>query len=686
MLLRDLTIRWNFIRRAQRWVRYTERAVSDLQTKAEAFQRSNSDLSARHEELVGRFEALIGQHDELGKQLDGLSTRHEGLGARHESLLGRHDQLRSDAVNFYDTYWKLVTEISGVLIFRGAQEQSANSHFDPEDRFYYAQHADTLFLLRGSANQLNVPWFGGHPTRECVDAIVRGDVEKIWVKTLTPHGSAETAFEATWLIDAVRRMPSVAHLAFARHQHRREPNLAETSITPGSEAINSTAYMEAMNVLSAQPDLINFVAEGFAARHLPAESQRISSIVPFDKPSLLPSAIPAEPKRRSVVFLHNSYYHFEWLAKGLKKRGWDAVTVSIESKDSPQQQFYHGEDINLFDADPDAMRDRVRNFFRTVPERFGALHFYGSGYGSFFKENIEYSNVNTKVPWDLLELKRHSVKIGYMVAGCMDGSLQSSIRNVTGGLCSKCVWENSPSVCSNATNAAWISKLDQLCDWVALEGDWTTPERKGPKFVTRPITTAISEVDWNPDIVVAADKKITRRPNEFLVYHAVGNYESRRRDDRDIKGTGAVLTAIERLKNEGWPVKLFFATDLPSVDVKFYQVQADVVVDQLNYGRLGANARESLMLGRPLITNINGAQDPPLQHIIEAPVAHATEASVYDVLKSLLTDPVRRAELGSAGRSYAIKWHSPDVCAKRYERVIDRLRAGLPAESDEVFE
>ena len=64
--------------------------------------------------------------------------------------------------------------------------------------------------------------------------------------------------------------------------------------------------------------------------------------------------------------------------------------------------------------------------------------------------------------------------------------------------------------------------------------------------------------------------------------------------------SGAVMAAIEKLKAEGLPVQLYFATEVPSRSVRFIQVQADIVVDQLNYGRIGANARESMMLGRPV--------------------------------------------------------------------------------------
>ncbi|MGN6148365.1 MAG: glycosyltransferase [Rhizomicrobium sp.] len=390
--------------------------------------------------------------------------------------------------------------------------------------------------------------------------------------------------------------------------------------------------------------------------------------------------VPAQPKRRSAVFLHHSYYHFGHVAAALRKRGWDAITVSVESPESPQRQFYHGEDINLFDADPARMRERVAEFFKTVPERFGALQFYGRGQPSFFPENFENRQYNSKMPWDFLELRRHRLVIGYSPSGCLDESLQTSIHRVTGGLCDRCIWQTRPDVCSDAMNAAWKEKIEMLCDWVALEGDWLTPDTSGPKFVRGPAIMALDPEQWSPDIEVPERFRLDRGDGELLVYHAVGNYLARRQDSRDIKGTGAVLAAIERLKAEGVPVRLFFATDIPSRDVRFYQVQADVVVDQLNYGRLGANARESLMLGRPLITNINAGKSAPLQYVLETPAVHATEETVYAELKALLADGERRRMLARAGREFALKWHASDVCAGRFENIIDRVSQGLPPE------
>jgi hypothetical protein len=406
---------------------------------------------------------------------------------------------------------------------------------------------------------------------------------------------------------------------------------------------------------------------------------------PFDKPEHLPPLLPATPTRKSAVFLHNSYYHFNMLAAGLRRRGWDVLTVSIESPQSPDRQFYHGEDLNLYHADPMVKGRNISAFFQKVPEKFGALHFYGMELASFFPENAALTS--GAVAWDFLELKRHRTILGYMPSGCLDGARQTSIRIISGA-CRRCVWELRADVCNDARSAAWTRDVELLCDWVGLECDWAVDERTGPKYVRGPVVTALNRTVWSPDLVPPEDMAVDRRGGEILIYHAVGNYEVRRAQGRDIKGTGAVMAAVDRLRAEGVPVRLIFATNVPSSQVRFLQVQADIVVDQLNYGRYGANARESLMLGKPVVCRLDSRQGgslPPLRPIAEAPIVSADESSIYVELRRLVEDRQLRVELGKRSRQFALKWHDSEICAERYERVIHRLRDGLVPEAPELY-
>jgi hypothetical protein len=283
-------------------------------------------------------------------------------------------------------------------------------------------------------------------------------------------------------------------------------------------------------------------------------------------------------------------------------------------------------------------------------------------------------------------MRRRGIVIGYTPSGCLDGARQSSIRRVSGNACQRCVWENQPTVCSDERNGGWVQQLELMCDWIGLENDYAVDERTGPRYVRRPIVTGLDPSMWSPELVVPDRLKIERNPGEILVYHAFANSQSRGKEGRGIKGSGAVIGAIERLQAEGVPIRLFYATDIPTTEIRFYQAQADVVVDQLNYGRLGSNAREALMLGRPLVTRLQASQADraePLDTIATAPAIHADENTICDVLRRLAGEPDTLREMGKRSREYALKWHSDDVCAARFEKVVDRVRAGLPVDIDE---
>src|SRR5687768_12036674 len=91
-----------------------------------------------------------------------------------------------------------------------------------------------------------------------------------------------------------------------------------------------------------------------------------------------------QPPRRSVLFLHHSYYHFYYLARALRARGWDALTVSIEAPDGPNAGFYHGEDVNLHDPDPAVLARKTYRFLQENHSRFRLFNFAGDGHLAFF--------------------------------------------------------------------------------------------------------------------------------------------------------------------------------------------------------------------------------------------------------------------------------------------------------------
>jgi len=86
-----------------------------------------------------------------------------------------------------------------------------------------------------------------------------------------------------------------------------------------------------------------------------------------------------------------------------------------------------------------------------------------------------------------------------------------------------------------------------------------------------------------------------------------------------------------------------------------------------------------MMLGKPTVCYIN-RNEPGPEHTLtcmsELPLVSATEHTIYEVLRDLLLDPAKRAAICQASRTYALKWHSADACAERYERLYDNLMNG----------
>lgn len=529
-------------------------------------------------------------------------------------------------------------------------------------------------------------WCGGLSTKAIFRLIDGNRVRRTLVRTLQPDGRLGTGEDRPDLQQSLQNRPDEWRLVLEAIRHGRRP----ASIDGLEEDRSDKArrfYKHAMDLMTKAPDLIDSLALGPGAGLLdPAGTETCPP--PFDQPESLPPVVPATPKSRSALFLHNSYYHFNTLAEALKRRGWDAVTVSVESPDSPQQQFYFGEDINLYHDDPTIRRRKIAEFFGSIPERFEALHFYGQGRPTFFEENAQNDDYQSVLPWDFLELRRHRTIIGYMPSGCLDGATQSAIRGISNNVCSRCVWERRPDVCSDQRNRAWADMLNQLCDWIGIEGDWAVENRVGSKFVRGPVVTALDPDYWTPDSDIPEEMRLARDPDEILIYAAVGNLTARRQDGRDIKGISAIERAVANLREKGLPLRFILLTEVPIKQVRYYKAQADIVIDQLNYGRLGANAREAFMLGKPLITRLSPTQQSPLsplRFVAEAPALNASEETVETVLAALAADPVRRQILAEQARAFALSWFADDVCARRFETIIDRVRAGLAPETEDLY-
>lgn len=379
---------------------------------------------------------------------------------------------------------------------------------------------------------------------------------------------------------------------------------------------------------------------------------------------------------RSVVFVHNCYYNFYYLAAALRKRGWDAICVSVESPESPNYKFYHGEDLNLYDKNPEQFEKNLSAFYQLVRKRYKMVHFYGAGSLSLFPPY--FGKKMDMLPWDFLELKSQGIKIGFSHSGCNDLTSQTTFNQWSKGGCQQCIWQSDNNVCSDQLNLRWGEIVHFLCDLVCIETDPQLDYKKGEMVFPDPLTFAIDSEIWSVDLTAPKELQLSKSEDEIIIYHAVGNYDQRTKDKKNFKGTYTVVSAIEKLKSEGHKVKLEFVKNIPSKETRYIQIQADIIVEQLNYGRYGATAREGMMLGIPTISYIDKSlvNSDISPCIVETPIISANEHTIYDVLLDLITSSEKRKAIGTLSRQHALKWWSADACAERFEQVYDGLMIG----------
>lgn len=383
--------------------------------------------------------------------------------------------------------------------------------------------------------------------------------------------------------------------------------------------------------------------------------------------------------RRSVVFIENSYYHFYYLARALRKRGWDAQVISFNNPVGQWANYYHGYDLNLYHPDQGIDAIQREAFFEVALSRFKLAHFCSDTIIAFKAAN--YRNPD---PPELQEWISHGNYLACSIAGCNSCGSKATVRDwsLLGGksVCSCCPWDDRPDICTPEATLMNGQRAVKYCSFIAGEMNPALDYLNHPKAIMEPPFTFCLDTElWHPELSIPDEFKIQRSAEEVLVYHGVGEYKLRTKNSVNIKGTHAVMEAVDRLKAEGHQVRLIFATGIRNLDVRYLQSQCDIIVDQLNYGRYGSQAREGMMLGKPVICYINKhevAGAAPLNILDECPIQSASENTVYDVLKELVPDRSKREEIGRVSRAYAVKWHSPDACAERYEKVYDAMLAG----------
>ncbi len=385
---------------------------------------------------------------------------------------------------------------------------------------------------------------------------------------------------------------------------------------------------------------------------------------------------------RRMLFPGQCYYNAWYLSRGLRERDWKADLLNWDL--SPASQiYYHGHDFTFAEKSPRLLEEMFA-FFLSSLYAYDLFHF-SNAHGISFGHNLHsYIASQFDSYAEIALLRGLSKVVVYTNNGCSDGVSQTAFA--TWGdtpVCSICRWRTEPSVCGDERNLRWGNARNLMADYQCLSGGNRVDYNDDPRVHEEPEVYCLDAQFWHPDLAIPPERLLPASPPSTVrLYHAVGNAKERTTDDGvNIKSSHVYLPLVERLQQEGLPIELISPSGVPNTEVRFLQAQSDIVVDMLSYGWFGANAREAMMLGKPVICWIRpdwleSVRGEIPEYADELPIVSATPETVESVLRELIADPDRRRAIGARSRAFAEKWHSHTVAAARFDEIYTRLLQG----------
>ena len=154
---------------------------------------------------------------------------------------------------------------------------------------------------------------------------------------------------------------------------------------------------------------------------------------------------------------------------------------------------------------------------------------------------------------------------------------------------------------------------------------------------------------------------------------------------RLIKGTDALVAAVEDLRRDGVDVELVLCERVPNEEVRRVVQASDVVVDQLVCG-YGIAAVEAFSAGKPVVTRLSWLPEELRRGrwYRDCPAVDASVDDVRERLEPLVQDAEERAARARASREYALRYHSYDAVGAIWDAILRHLWSGQPLATDEA--
>lgn len=382
-------------------------------------------------------------------------------------------------------------------------------------------------------------------------------------------------------------------------------------------------------------------------------------------------------KKRSILFIRPDYHCSFFYRDELRKLGWKADI--LVDPGYPETLLYSSKDILRSHRLP-AQKLRVFRWFNqfaylllylAVFWRYRVHVYYGRPPVVDCRE--EKVGLTKLFGLDFLLTAWLAKVIGcqlvFVPTGCHDEDIKADWQLLDGGnVCNNCGFFDR---CDDSLHRLNFSRIRRYFDFAVGIGVKNSRQLVERHFRYKTIDLSL----WSPALVVPNEHRLPPTSNIRILHSAYLKSSGRDWQGRNIKGSPFVLDAIKRLQAEGYPVEYMYIDNKPSNQMRFYQAQADIVVEQLIYGWWGSTGVETMALGKPVVCYIRPAWKTffllMFPEYANLPIVEADTRSIYDVLKKLVTDPEFRARKGAESRCFAEMHFDPVLNAKEFSRILE---------------
>lgn len=150
--------------------------------------------------------------------------------------------------------------------------------------------------------------------------------------------------------------------------------------------------------------------------------------------------------------------------------------------------------------------------------------------------------------------------------------------------------------------------------------------------------------------------------NEVVVVHSSNH--------RSIKGTDALIDAVEELRADRLNVRLVLMEGRTNEEVRKAVIDCDIVADQF-IGGYGMAAIEGMSAGKPVLSNLSWHDKDLIEStcLKDCPIIDTPMEKIKENLRALVEDPQLRRQAGLASREYILKYHSYEAIGRVWDSI-----------------